>query len=176
MKKTALLVVDVQQALVEGGLYEKERFLYGITALLGACRKKRMDVIFVRHDDGPGCALSKGNGGWQLYSGIVPLAGEPVVDKRFNSALRDTGLKEYLESRGIGTLILTGLQTEYCIDATCKAAFEAHYQVLIPEGCTTTLDNGELTAAQLCAHYRGIWQGRFARVLPLKEVLSFIQG
>ena len=59
------------------------------------------------------------------YSMLQPLQeGERIFEKCYNSAFKDTGLEEYLKEKKITDIILGGLQTEYCIDATCKSAFE----------------------------------------------------
>jgi len=75
-------------------------------------------------------------------------------------------LKKYLENKGIDTIILVGLQTEYCIDATCKNAFEFGYNVIIPEETNTTFDNEYLPANKIYNFFNfRIWNKRFASVL-----------
>ena len=99
------------------------------------------------------------------------------MEKRFNSGFRDTGLDAYLRGRGVQTIILAGLQTEYCIDATCKSAAEKGYTVLIPRAGTSTFDNGPFAAGDLIRFYENnIWNGRYARVLPLEEIVAAING
>jgi Amidases related to nicotinamidase len=44
--------------------------------------------------------------------------------KNVNSAFRDTGLLDYLHEKEEDTIIIVGLQTDYCIDATVKCGFE----------------------------------------------------
>lgn len=111
--------------------------------------------------------------GWRIHPAIPPRSGEKIFDKKFNSAFRKTGLKEYLNEKGIRRLILTGMQTEYCIDATCKAAFEYGYSILIPAGATTTFDNEFLSGAMLTDYYeQKIWNKRFADVIPVAEAIG----
>ena len=84
-------------------------------------------------------------------------------------------MKEYLESKNIDTIILTGLQTEYCIDATCKSAFEHEYKIIIPEETNTTFDNEYLSGEKLYEFYNyKIWSNRFARVLSMNEVTEML--
>lgn len=69
--------------------------------------------------------------------------------------------------------ILVGLQTEYCIDTTCKIAFEYGYNVIIPEETNTTFDNEYLPGNMLYELYNyKIWDKRFANVIPVKEVIE----
>lgn len=177
MEHTALLIVDVQEGLVRQGPYRWEEMCAGLRRLLACARRAGLPVAYVQHDGGPGDALEHGGTGWQIAAAIAPREGEPVFEKRRNSAFYETGLDGYLKKEGVKTLILAGMQSEFCIDATCKAAFERGYSVLVPEGCTTTLEGGRFAAAETAAYFeRDIWNGRYARVLPLAEVLEQIGG
>lgn len=167
----ALLVVDVQQALLDKGPWGKEQLVGSIAGLLGAFRAAGRPVVFVRHDDGPGTGLAFGAPGWQVAREVAPLPGERVFDKRFNSAFMGTGLGGYLEKLGADTLVIAGMQTEYCIDATIKSAFERGYRVLVPAEGVATFGNGGLDAGQIGRFFLGnIWQGRYAQVLPWEKI------
>jgi len=170
MKNTVLLVVDVQMQIVLEHPYEENRVIQNVKQLITTCRRKGIEVVYVRHNDGPGSELEVNTDGWQIYPEIAPEE-ERVFDKQYNSAFRHTGLKDYLEGRGISTIILVGMQTEYCIDATCKAAFEHGFDIIIPEYTNTTFDNKYMNAKTLYEFYHyQIWNNRFARVLPMDEV------
>lgn len=122
-----------------------------------------MEVIHVQHDGEPGSEFEPGSQGWEILAAVRPDTGEKIVCKRFNSAFRETDLRSYLDVRGIRTLILVGIQTEYCIDTTCRVAFENGFAVLVPEMTNTMFDNGELTASQIYDyHNRRIFDSRFA--------------
>jgi nicotinamidase-related amidase len=113
----------------------------------------------VRHNDGRGEKLEYGTDGWQIYNGISPNKEEKIFEKKYNSAFFKTDLKEYLDAKKIGTIILTGLQTEYCIDATLKSAF----------------DNEYLSGEKLYEFYNyEIWNNRFAKVLSVEEASKFL--
>ena len=47
----------------------------------------------------------------------------------------------YLKEVNEDTLMIVGLQTNFCIDATVKSAFERGYKVIIPKDTNTTFDN-----------------------------------
>lgn len=173
MKPDALIVIDVQTALVGEHPYEEKAFLERLQRLIAACRQAAVPVLYIRHceDDEPE-GLMPGTRGWEIATPVAPLPGEPVIDKRFSSAFRHTELRARLTAMGAKNLILCGMQTEYCVDTTCRVAFELEYALTIPQGCTTTFDNGLFAAKDLLTYYeRMIWDGRFARVLPLESVL-----
>lgn len=179
MDKTALLIVDVQTALTAAQPYQGERMLRCIGALLDACRKEGLDVIYVRHAGRPGGELELGSDGWQIAPEIAPTPAERIFDKQHNSAFLKTGLKAYLDERGVRHIILVGMQTEYCIDATVKAAFEQGFAITIPREGNTTVDNAFLKAEQIHAFFNDlIWAGRFARVLSLdaKNMKEFLRN
>lgn len=173
--KYAIVIVDVQQALVNDELYNKDEFISGVQDMLRFGREKNLEIIYIRHDDREGRDLTKGAPGYDVFEGIAPEDGEIVFDKSYNSIFKKTGLKEYLKEKHITNLIIMGLQTEYCIDATLKAGVEHGYRMIVPEGTITTRDNGEFTARQINEffHYT-IWDGRFAKVLSVNKVKDLI--
>lgn len=173
MKKIVLLVVDVQKALVSENPFNKETTINNIDLLIKECRKNNVEVIYVRHDGGKGDELEFGSEGWQIYSRIAPKDGEKIVEKRFNSAFRNTELKKYLDERDIDTIILVGMCTEYCIDATCKVAFEYGYNLIIPEEANTTFDNEYMSGKEIYEYYNfKIWKNRFAKLEKVQEVIA----
>ncbi|QNK40392.1 cysteine hydrolase family protein [Caproicibacter fermentans] len=177
MKNTALLVVDVQNGLMDEGPYQGEQVLKNIEALIPVCRENDVEVIYIRHDGGKGSELEPGTGGFEICARISPQSDEKIFTKTYNSAFLKTGLKDYLTQKGIREIILVGMQTEYCIDSTCKTAFELGFRVLIPEGTFTTFDNGPMRAAELCEFYSGrIWDRRFASVIPFKDLAKLISA
>lgn len=174
MNDIILLVVDVQTALIQEHPYNEKVVIENIKLLIAECRRKGIEVVYVRHDDGPGSELECGSEGWQIYSEIEPK-GDRIFDKKYNSAFLHTGLKEYLGMKNIKKIILTGMQTEYCIDSTCKSAFEAGYKVIIPKDTNTTFDNEYLSADKLYEFYNyKIWNKRFAEILSIDEILNIL--
>jgi len=63
---------------------------------------------------------------------MAPQNTDKIIDKKYNSVFGKTELHQYLQAIDASNIILCGMQTEYCIDATCKAAFEMDYNVTIP--------------------------------------------
>jgi len=175
MKNTALLVVDVQTALMNFHPYKETEFLAKLRALIKTARQNGMEVIYVRHDGGADSPLAFGTEGWQIYSEVAPVEGESIFDKTFSSSFRNTGLKDYLDNSGITDFILVGMQTDYCIDTSCRVGFEYGYNITIPAGATSTFDNSLATAEKLIEYFeKQLWDKRFAAVLPFEEVLAKI--
>lgn len=175
MSNFVLLVVDVQNALIKKHPYYERRVIENIKKLILTARDNNKEVIYVRHDDGKGTDLEKGTEGWQIYNDIAPDSSEVIVEKEYNSAFHKTGLREYLEDKKIDTIILVGLQTEYCIDATLKSAFDYGYNIIIPKETNTTFDNEYLSGEKLYEFYNyKIWNKRFANVLSMDDVMKIL--
>jgi nicotinamidase-related amidase len=173
MKYDALLVVDIQIALMNEHPYNETTFIENTKQLIALFRKNNIPVIYVQHDGGAGDELERGLEGWKIYSEIAPLEGEVVVDKCYNSSFRQTTLKSELSKLQAQNIVLCGMQTEHCIDATCKAAFEHGYNVTIIKGTTTTFDNDFASGEKLSQYYEEkIWNNRYAKVIPMQEIVS----
>lgn len=175
MGKLALLVVDVQNALVLANPYAREEVVDNIKTLINTCRENDVEVIYVQHNDKPGDELEPNTPAWRIYEEIAPNANEKVINKNYNSAFRGTNLKEYIDNKGIKDLIITGMQTEYCIDATCKVAFEYGYNLIMPEKTNTTFNNGNILAKDLYEYYNfRIFKDRYAVVEGIESTLKRI--
>ena len=175
MNNIILLVVDVQNALIKEHPYNEQRVIENIRKLISVARNNKKEVLYVRHDDGKGTELEQGTDGWQIYDDVAPNNSELIFEKQYNSAFHKTGLRGYLESKEIDTIILVGLQTEYCIDATCKSAFDYGYKIIFPEETNTTFGNEYLSGDKLYEFYNyKIWNKRFANVLSVEEVINIL--
>ena len=62
-----LLVVDTQKLITNKKLYKFEEFKSNIKKLIVTARENGIEVIYVRHDDGVGNELTKGNPGYEIY-------------------------------------------------------------------------------------------------------------
>ena len=96
-----LLVVDIQKLITNSDLYNFSAFENTVKTLIAAARENRVEVIYVRHDDGIGAELTKGTPGFEIYESFSPLQGEKIFDKTVNSSFKGTGLLEYLTEKNV---------------------------------------------------------------------------
>lgn len=172
-----LLVVDTQKLITNEKIYMFDRFAENVKSLIAAARENSVDVIFIRHDDGEGQALTKGAEGYDIYDEFKPFTGERIFDKTVNSAFLNTGLTEYLNERCEKEIMVVGLQTEYCIDATIKCGFEHGFKIIVPEYCNSTFDNEFMTAEKSYHYYNDfIWRDRYADCVSVKTALEMLNG
>lgn len=170
-----LLIVDAQRAITNEALYRFEEFVTNVKLLIDTARKCGIEVIYIRHDDGSGEPLSKGNEGFEIYDEFKPVKGEKIFDKTVNSPFRDTGLTGYLKGKKETELIIAGLQTDYCIDAAVKCGFEHGFRIIVPEYSNSTFDNEFMTAEESYKYYNEfMWSGRYAASVSMEETLRIM--
>ena len=170
-----LLVIDMQKGIVDEDLYAYDTFLDRTVRLVDAARKNNVEVIFVQHDAGKGSGLSVGDEAFEIIDRIRPEQGEKVFVKTINSCFGNKDFKAYMTSQKDKRLMIVGLQTNYCIDATVKSAFERGYDVIIPEGTNSTFDNDYMTGETAVRYYNeDVWDG-LADVVSFDEALGLLQ-
>ncbi len=166
--KSALLVIDIQNLLVEEKPYAIEERLALWQDSITKARQAGLEIIYVRQNDEE---LVKGTTDWEIHSIVAPLASEKIFDKTFNSVFKETNLHEYLQEKGIEQLIIMGMATNFCIDTTIKIAYELGYKVAVIQDGTTTSYSGKLDAKDLIDHYQNIWSWNFAQVDRLENII-----
>ena len=119
----------------------------------------------------PGAAVICEQGSWGgEFFGVEPLAGEPIVDKSRYSAFIDTNLELILRSRGISSLVMTGVATNVCVESTLRDAYMKDYYCTLVEDCAAAY-LPELHAATL----KNV-DMHFGRVLSAEELLAVWQA
>ncbi len=173
----AMIVIDMQTGLMNQNPYNEESLISNIQNLLTECRNQKIPVIYIRHNGKSGDEFEAGNDAWQIYEKIAPMQGEIIFDKYFNSAFRQTGLKDYLDQIGAKNLIICGMQTEYCVDISLKVAFEFEYNITIAKGTVSTFDTAIASGNDLTEYFEEeIWKDRYARVIPCEKLLQEISS
>lgn len=171
-----LLVIDTQKGIVDERLYEFEAFVKNIKTLISEARQNKVEVIYVQHDDGKGSGFSVGDEVFEIYEEFKPLPGEKIFVKTVNSCFKNTGLTEYLKQKSEDTVIVTGLQTDFCIDASVKGAFENGFTVFIPELCNSTVDNEFMTKEKCYSFYNEMmWPGRYGFLMSVEQLCFYMK-
>ena len=126
MSETALLIIDMQAGNFSGQnpIYKGNELLTRVKSLLNKARTAHMLIVYVQNNGGSGDPDEYGTSGWEIHPSISPVKEDVVIQKKTPDAFHETNLNSELESRRIKKLVIAGLQTEYCIDATCRRAFK----------------------------------------------------
>lgn len=168
-----LLVIDTQKLIVNDELYKLNEFKNNVKTLISSARENNVEVIYVRHEDVEDEEFRKGAEGFEVYDEFKPVNGEKIFDKHVNSAFKESGLLEYLEDKKEKDVIITGLQTDYCIDATVKCGFEHGFNIIVPAYANTTTENEFMTAENTYKYYNEyMWDERYAECISVEETIK----
>ncbi|XXM73100.1 cysteine hydrolase family protein [Lysinibacillus sphaericus] len=167
----ALIIIDVQKGMFPAGaeVYEGKRLISTIRTLLGKARASGVPVIYIQHQAPAGKPLEYGTEGWEIHEGIRPRSLDAIIQKTTPDSFFNTALEKELIKKGIDHLYLAGIQTEACVDTTCRSAFGKGYKVTLVADAHSTWDSGELSAQQVINHHNGVLRW-FADVYPSDEI------
>ena len=175
----ALLVIDVQLGMFESPLippvYNADKLLSIIPGAIARAREAGVQVIYIQHCGGEGHPLQEGTPQWQIHPAIRPNDGDPIVRKRFSDSFQETELQELLHTSSIGRLFVVGIQTDFCVDTTCRRAFSLGYDVGLVEDGHSTWDNEVLTAEQIIAHHNRTLGSSFVKLVRADALLTDFQ-
>ena len=117
-QQTALLVIDVQNAVIADG-YDRDGVLERIALTIDKARTQQVPVIYIQHsEDFDGSDMQRGSEGWQIHNRVKPLEGEVIIGKEYPDSFADTDLAETLEDLDINHLVICGAQTDFCVRTT----------------------------------------------------------
>jgi nicotinamidase-related amidase len=178
-KKTALVLIDLQNAIV--GMnpvpHTAAQVVENSSKLAQAFRAQGAPVVYVRVDLNDFMALPvdqpHNRGDKPLpaaASEIAPSAGfqpgDILVTKRHWGAFAGTGLEQQLKSRGIDTVVLTGISTNAGVESTARQGTGLGFAfVLVEDACSS----------QNAEHHRFAFENifpRLTRVRTTNEVLA----
>jgi nicotinamidase-related amidase len=178
---TALLIVDIQNDYFPGGAME----VAGSAAaadqaafLVAAFRKKSLPVIHIQHIAvRPGATFFLPNTpGAKIHDSVLPKEGEPLFQKHFPSAFRETALLEHLRREKISRLAIAGMMTHMCIDTTTRAAADLGFSCLLAhDACATralAFKGVQVSAESVQAAYLAALNASFAKVMAASEVAA----
>jgi nicotinamidase-related amidase len=171
-RKTALLVIDMQVCNFDESapVYRGRDLLSKIGSLVGHARATGTPIIYIQHCGSEGAIDQLGTPGWEIDRSIAPGQDDVVIEKHHPDAFQDTSLHHHLESRGLERVIITGIQTEYCIDTTCRRAYSLNYDVVLVRDGHSTWDTDLLTAQQIIDHHNRVLGGWFVELREAREI------
>lgn len=170
-----VLAIDIQKGITDERLYHFPEFINNAKTIIDTARKNNIEVIYVQHDDGAGSGFSIGDLDFEIAGQVAPIEGEKRFYKTTNSCFGNKELADYLQETKEDTLIIIGLQTNFCIDASIKSAFDRGYKVIVPYGANSTFDNDYMDKETTYRYYNEmIWPGRFARCVLLEEAIALM--
>ncbi len=180
----ALLVIDVQKSFQHRPYWRDEdvpAFRQRLLELIAGCRARRVPVVHVLHQEvGSGGPFDPACGHVEVMDWL-PSEPEAVFRKGVYSALLDSGLREWLESRRITQIIVSGIRTEQCCETTTRHASDLGYEVVYVTEATLTFPmthaSGRVyTAAEIRERTEVVLAGNFARIATVAGALDVLDA
>lgn len=171
--KPALILIDIQNDYFPGGKMELEGSLAAslqAAKLLEAFRAKGLPLVHIQHvSNRPGASFFvPGTEGMNIHANVAPRAGETVLQKNFPNSFRETKLLEHLRALGADHLVIAGMMTNMCVDATTRAAFDLGFSCsLAHDACAAralAFGDQRVPAAQVHAAFVAALAGLYAKV------------
>jgi nicotinamidase-related amidase len=150
-KTTAIVLIDLQHGIIARQLapHTSDAVLRNSVLLTNALRAKGGTVVFVHvlinellnlPVDSPYPKLSPlPPNAFDLVpeAGVQP--GDLVVTKRQWGAFYATDLDQQLRRRGIRTIVLGGVATNFGVESTARAAFDRGYELVFAENAMSSI-------------------------------------
>lgn len=146
--------------------------------LLAGFRERRLPVVHVQHVSvRPGATFFlPDTEGVRIHDHVAPAAGETVIQKHFPNGFRDTRLLEHLRQAGIEELVIAGMMTHMCVDATTRAAADLGFACsLAHDACATralSFGDTRVSAQHVHCSFLSALSGAYASVKPARELIG----
>ena len=153
--KTALVVIDLQKGIVgrQTAPYAPEVVVRNAAALAEAFRENGMPVFLVRVTPSPdrkdalrpiadaAMPAQTPPPDWaEIVPEMGPKQGDFVITKRQWGAFYGTDLDLQLRRRGLATIVLCGIATEFGVESTARDAYERGYEQVFASDAMTGLN------------------------------------
>ncbi|MGD0424043.1 MAG: cysteine hydrolase family protein [Candidatus Bathyarchaeia archaeon] len=178
-QNTALIIVDVQKSMDDPRLGKRnnQNAEANIAKLLEVWRAASRPIFHIQHSsrfkDSP---FAPGSSGHPIKGVVAPRAAEPVIQKNVSSAFIGTDLEKQLRSRGIGSVVIVGLETDHCVSTTARMAGDLDFETYVVSDATATFnrvgsDGRHFDAEEVHAVSLSSLNGEFAKVVETADIL-----
>ncbi|MFZ3579480.1 isochorismatase family protein [Virgibacillus sp. DJP39] len=160
--KQALLVIDTQQELMDGGteeqgVFEKEKVVTNVNTVIRKAINVSVPIVFMRDLD-----VSNGEGtGFQIHKDIKVPSTAVIFDKAATNSFYRTPLLAFLNENYIEHLVIMGCKTEHCIDTAVRTATINRFDVTLVGDGHSTSDSKVLAAKQIILHHNETLHGHY---------------
>lgn len=179
--ETVLLIIDIQNDYFEGGanpLSGSFEASLRTKEVLQYFRTSSHPVVHIQHIANRESAtfFVPNTFGVEIQENVKPIDGEKVIIKHYPNSFRETELNDYLESLGVKNVVVCGMMTHMCVDATVRAAKDLGYNItLIADACATKdliFDNENASAKDVQTSFLGALSYYYAEVIPASKYLK----
>jgi nicotinamidase-related amidase len=176
-----LLIIDIQRDYFPGGAYplvEPEAAAESARRVLDGFREAGDEVIHMKHVwDAPDAEFMKpGTEGIEIHPAVQPADGELVLEKASPNSFVETALEAELRRRDTEGLVVAGMMSSMCVDATVRAAADLGFSPTVVHDACAAPDlefNGvKVPGAAVHAAFMAALADGYAEVTSAAELLS----
>ena len=180
--KTALIIIDVQKDYFPGGKFPLVNPLDAAKnayMLLQCFREHGGHHVHIQHiSTNPDATFFiSGDRGTDIHDSVAHFEGEPIIYKHSPNSFLNTNLLELLKSWGVEHVVICGMMTHMCVDATARAASDLGFQVIVAaDACATRdLNFGDTTIPAEHVHKAFLAALKsYGKVMKSEEILAFL--
>ena len=174
-----LLIIDIQRDYFPGGafpLVEPEAAAEAARRALDRFRAEGEPIVHVRHIwDAPDAPFfKKGTAGTEIHPLVAPEGDETLITKDEPNAFLGTDLEQRLRADGIDELVVAGMMSSMCVDASVRAGADLGFgMTVIHDGCAApNLEFGgtEVPGASVHAAYMAALGSGYATLASSADV------
>ncbi len=175
----ALVIVDIQNDYFPGGanpLDGPEDAAANAARLLRHFRDSGEQVVHVQHvwDEPDATFMRPGTPGVEIHDSVTPVGGEPVLQKAFPNSFVGTSLEADLRAAGADEVVVCGMMTSMCVDATVRAAADLGFTVTVAhDACATmplSFGGVDVPAPSVHAAFLAALADGYASVVPTADL------
>jgi nicotinamidase-related amidase len=180
---TALLLVDIQNDYFPNGRMPLEKSLetsQKAKEVLHVSRNNKLPVIHIQHISTRPDAVHflPCTKGVEFHEDVTPLKNELVIKKHYPNSFKDTSLLNQLHKNGINHLVIAGMMSHTCIDATVRAAYDFGFScTVLFDACTTkSLEFNSMIIPAQSVHsaFMAALQTTYASVISVRDFMQMM--
>ena len=181
---TALLLIDLQNDYFPGGsnpLEGSQDAVRQARRLLEHFRLGALPLVHIQHISlsAEATFFLLGTGGMLIHPEVRPLPDETVFQKHFANSFRDTPLLGHLQKLRIERLVICGMMTHMCIDATARASFDYGFEnIIIKDACATkalVFENTTIPAEYVHYSFLSALNYTYGKVLSTDDTIKSVK-
>jgi nicotinamidase-related amidase len=118
-----------------------------------------------------------GDRGTDIHDSVAHFEGEPIVYKHEPNSFLNTNLLELLRSWEVDRVVICGMMTHMCVDATTRAASDLGFEVIVAEDACATRDleyGGTVVPADHVHKAFLAALESYGRVMKTEEILALL--
>jgi nicotinamidase-related amidase len=177
---TALIIIDIQNDYFDNGTNTLSGTLLAANnarLILDGFRSKGLPIIHIQHLATRSTAsfFLPDTVGADIFADVRPLDNEKLIVKHYPNSFRETDLLEYLQSMDVNQLVICGMMTHMCVDATTRAAKDFGFEcTVIGDACATKdleIDGRQIKSTDVQSSFLAALSYFYSTIMTTKEYL-----